>query len=74
MGREHSFAYCSRNILPRDTGYSTAEPDCLSSLLALKRFARYVFGFPVTVFTDHNYLNWLLKHVGFSTVFYIEYA
>ena len=60
LGREHPIAYFAKKLLPRETNYSTVEKECLAILLALKNFERYIFGVPVTIITDYNYLKWLM--------------
>ena len=60
LGREHLIAYFAKKWLLRETNYSTVEKECLAILLALKNFARYIFGVPVTIITDHNCLKWLM--------------
>ena len=61
LGREHPIAFFAKKLLPRETNYSTVEKECLTILLALKNFERYIFGVPVTIVTDHNCLKWLMK-------------
>ena len=56
---EHTIAYASRKLLPREHNFSTIEKETLAVVWALKTFERYMYGVHTTVETDHNCLRWL---------------
>ena len=56
---EHSVAYFSMKLLPRERRYSTIEKECLAIKLATRAFRVYLLGKPFTVQTDHHALEWL---------------
>ena len=58
-GEEHSVAYWSRKLLPREQQYSTIEKECLAIKLAVEAFQVYLLGQPFTVETDHHALVWM---------------
>ena len=60
FGQEHPVVNFPKKLLQQETKCSTAERECLSILLALKNFERYIFGVPVTIITHHNCVKLLL--------------
>ena len=53
---ERPVAYFSRQLLPRETRYATAEQECLAVVEAVKHFRVYLTGVPFRVQTDHRCL------------------
>ena len=58
---ERPVAYFSRQLLPRETRYATAEQECLAVVEAVKHFRVYLTGVPFRVQTDHRCLMYLDK-------------
>ena len=52
-------AYWSMIFNQAEKNYSTVERECLAMVKAITHFRPYVFGRPVTVYTDHAPLRWL---------------
>ena len=53
-------AFYSHTFNPTEFAYHTADKECLSVILALKYFRSFIDGRPVTVFSDHEALKYLL--------------
>lgn len=62
----HPVAYASRNLLPRETRYSTIERECLALLWAVQKFHIYLYGKQFIIQSDHQPLQYLqtAKHVN----------
>lgn len=62
----HPVAYASRNLLPRETRYSTIERECLALVWAVQKFHIYVYGKHFTIQSDHQPLQYLqsAKHMN----------
>lgn len=62
----HPVAYASRNLLPRETRYSTIERECLALVWAVQKFHIYLCGKPFVIQCDHQPLQYLqsAKHVN----------
>jgi transposase InsO family protein len=58
---EHAVVFASRSLSKRETSYATAEKECLAVIWALDQFRSYIRGRPITVYTDHRALVWLLN-------------
>ncbi len=58
---DHTIAYFSRKLLPREISYSTVEKECLAIILAVKHFKAYLLGRSFLTQTDHRALQWLDK-------------
>ena len=58
-GDDHSVAYYSRKLLPREQQYSTIEKECLAIKLATHAFRVYLLRRPFTIQMDHRALKWL---------------
>lgn len=59
-GVKHPISYYSAKLKKHQESYSTIEKECLSLILALKKFECYLpRGKLITVFTDHNPLTFL---------------
>ena len=54
-------AYFSRQLLPRETRYATAEQECLAVVEAAKHFRVYLRGVPFQIQTDYRCLMYLDK-------------
>ena len=57
----HPVAYFSKQLNKAQRNYSVTEKEALAVVLALKHFRTYIFGYPVTVFTDHQPLLGIFK-------------
>ena len=60
-GCEHSVAYFSRKLLPREQKYVTIEKECLVIKLGVEAFQVYLLGNEFTIQTDYRALQWLTK-------------
>ena len=58
-GEERPIAYASRLLSKTERNYNISELECLALVWALKKFRMYVWGLPVTAYTDHHALIWL---------------
>ena len=56
MQGKKTLAFYSRKLTDAQRNYGVGEKEMLASVEALKEFRTVVFGYPVTVYTDH--LNW----------------
>ena len=50
----HPVVYASRSLTPAETQYSNIERELLAVVLAMDRLHHYVYGYTVTVETDHK--------------------
>ena len=55
----HPVAYASRQLLPRETRYSTIERECLGIVWAVRKFEMYLFGRQFVIQTDHKPLTYM---------------
>ena len=53
-------AFFSKHLTKRQQNYSTSERELLSIVLAIEHFKQFIYGRPVTVYTDHQPLKYLL--------------
>ena len=58
-GDEHPIAYASKKLTEAERALSTIEKESLAIIFSVKRFDAFIFGRPVTVYTDHNPLRYL---------------
>ena len=55
--------YASKTLDSAQSNYTTMEKEFLVVVFALEKFRSYIVGSPVTIFTDHAALKYLLsKH------------
>ena len=52
--RDHAISYASRQLLDRETRYSTVEKEMLALVWGLQKFRPWVYGRQITVLTDHK--------------------
>ena len=53
-GRSHPIAYASRALSPQEKNYGITELETLAVVWAISHFHAYVYGYKVTVLTDHS--------------------
>ena len=53
-------AYASKKLLPRESNYSTIEKECLAVVWGIMKFAKFLYGVPFILQTDHQPLQYLL--------------
>lgn len=54
-------AFASRTLQPHEKQYSISELEALGVVWAIKHFRHYLYGYPCTVYTDHEALKSLLN-------------
>ncbi len=52
--RPHGIAYASRVLTSAESKYSITNLEVLEVVWALQHFRDIIFGYPVTVYTDHT--------------------
>ncbi len=52
--RPRVIAYASRVLTPSESKYSVTNLEALAVVWALKHFRDMIFGYPITVYTDHS--------------------
>ena len=58
-GQEHPVAYASQKLTPTPSAWSTIEREAYAVIWALGKYRDIVFGSAITVFSDHNPLQYL---------------
>jgi len=61
----YTISYASRKLLPNQTRYPVIELELLAIIFALTKFRHYIYGRPITIYSDHRPLVWLnslVKH------------
>ena len=53
--------YANKTLDSAQANYTTTEKEFLAVVFALEKFRSYIVGFPVTIFTDHAALKYLLS-------------
>ena len=53
--------YASKTLDSSQSNYTTTEKEFLAVIFALEKFRSYIVGSPVTIFTDHAALKYLLS-------------
>ena len=59
-GKPFVIYYASRTLNSTQMNYSTAEKELLAVVFALDKFHASLLGSPITIFTDHAALKYLL--------------
>ncbi len=52
--RPHATAYASRVLASAESKYSVTHPEALAVVWALQHFRDIIFGYPVTLYTEHT--------------------
>ncbi|KAM6547440.1 hypothetical protein CsatB_019116 [Cannabis sativa] len=60
-GKPFAVYYASRTLSSAQMNYSTTEKELLAVVFALDKFRAYLIGSPITIFTDHSALKYLLS-------------
>jgi RNase H-like domain found in reverse transcriptase/Reverse transcriptase (RNA-dependent DNA polymerase)/Integrase zinc binding domain/Integrase core domain len=60
-GVERPVMFVSSTLSPAEKNYSQLDREALAVIFALKKFEKYIFGNPVTIFTDHKPLESLFN-------------
>ncbi len=60
-GKLHAIAYASRTLKQEDKNYSITHLEALAVVWALKKFRDIVYGYKITIFTDHAPITLLFK-------------
>jgi len=60
-GVKHPVAFASRNLLTRESHYSTIEQECLATVWAIQQFQNFLYGKEFVLKTDHQPLLYLGK-------------
>ena len=60
-GKPFVVYYASRTLNSAQMNYSTTEKELLAVVFALNKFRAYLIGSPITIFTDHAALKYLLS-------------
>ncbi|TYK02919.1 hypothetical protein E5676_scaffold755G00210 [Cucumis melo var. makuwa] len=58
--KAHVIYYASRTLNPTQANYTTAEKEFLAIIFALDKSRSYVLGSPITIFTDHATIRYLV--------------
>ena len=53
--------YASQQMNKAEQNYSTTERECLAVVWAVKHFRCYLYGWKITIITDHWPLKWLMN-------------
>ena len=53
--------YASTTLDSAQSNYTTTEKEFLAVVFALEKFRSYIVGSPITIFTDHATLKYLLS-------------
>ena len=60
-GKLHPIAFASRKTTGPESRYTTTDQEMLAIIWSLKHFREILFGYPITVFTDHQPLIHMCK-------------
>ncbi len=60
-GKNRVIAYASRTLNSAECNYSVTDTETLEVVWALKHYREVIFGYPVTVFTDHTAVTELFR-------------
>ena len=77
-GKAHPIAFASRKTSPPERKYSATDLEMLAIVWSLKHFKEIIYGYDITVFTDHQPLtymckdtsNFVGKHARWSNTFF----
>ena len=53
--------YASKTLDSAQANYTTTEKEFLAVVFALEKFRSYILGSPITIFTDHAALKYMLS-------------
>ncbi len=60
-GKLHAIAYASRTLNQAEKNYSVTHLEALVVVWALKKLRGIVYGYKITIFTDHAPVTYLFK-------------
>ncbi len=60
-GVERPVMFVSSTLSPAEKNYSQLDREALAVIFALKKFEKYIYGHPITIFTDHKPLESLFN-------------
>ena len=60
-GKPHPIAFASRKTSPPERKYSATDLEMLAIVWSLKHFKEIIYGYDITVFTDHQPLTYMCK-------------
>jgi hypothetical protein len=58
---EKPIAFGSSKLAPNQQNWSAIEAEAYAAIWALKKYSNFVFGLPVTVYSDHNPLTYITE-------------
>ena len=58
---EKPIAFGSLKLAPNQQNWSAIEAEAYAAIWALKKYSNFVFGLPVTVYSDHNPLTYITE-------------
>ena len=62
-GTERPIAFASMKLNPTQRAWSTIEKEAFAAIWALGKFRSWIFGQPVTIYSDHNPLTYITESV-----------
>ncbi len=59
--QNHVIAYASRVLNSAESKYSVTHLEALAAVWALKHFRNIIYGYPITIYTDHSAVKQLFS-------------
>ena len=66
-GEEHPIEFASSKLSATQQRWSTIEKEAYAIIFALRKFDHFVYGQPITIYTDHNPLHFLVNSLPKSS-------